>query len=435
MDKKLLKYTWPIFIELVLQLLVSNVDKIMVNNVSTTGASAITNASSIMDLLIIAFSVISLSITILCSQFFGNGNTKRVEQLYALGLTLNGAFGLIITFVLWILGKKIFILMQVPDVCLNEAVLYLNICAIGLLFQGLYNSYTAMFIANGWMKQTMFVSAIMNGLNIIGNYFLIPHFGVGGAAISSVLSRIIGMIMLAILFNLLSPIKVNLHCLNPWPTKLFKTMISIGLPSGGESLSYNASQMVILTFINTLGNSIVKVRTFANMFAMIGYLLGCAISQASQIIVGYMIGAGDKDGAYKETKKATLLSVLINGTTALIIFLFAKPLFSLFIETEYLNIAKQVMFVDFILEIGRAVNMTMVRCLQAAGDIKFPVLCGILSMWFVSIPIAYYFGIVQGLGLVGIWIGMCVDECLRGTIFIIRWEKGTWRKKELISNL
>ena len=66
-DKKLLKYTWPIFIELVLQLLVANIDKIMVNQVSNTGASAIANASSIMDLLIIAFTVISLSVTILCS--------------------------------------------------------------------------------------------------------------------------------------------------------------------------------------------------------------------------------------------------------------------------------------------------------------------------------------------------------------------------------
>ncbi len=148
-----------------------------------------------------------------------------------------------------------------------------------------------------------------------------------------------------------------------------------------------------------------------------------------------MIGAGKKDEAYKEAKKATILSLLLNGSTALLIFLFSKQLFSFFIEDEFLEIARSVMFVDFILEIGRAINMTMVRSLQAVGDIKFPVICGILSMWFVSIPVAYYFGFILNMGLVGIWIGMCADECLRGIIFIIRWESGAWRKKELINNL
>ena len=434
-DKKLLKYTWPIFIELVLQLLVANIDKIMVNQVSNTGASAIANASSIMDLLIIAFTVISLSVTILCSQLFGKGKTDKIEQLYALGIIVNGAFGFIISIVLLLFGRNIFTLMKIPNDCMSEALIYLNICSLGLAFQGIFSTYSAMFRSNGWMKQSMLASTIMNGLNIVGNYFLIPHLGVAGAAISSVLSRIIGLTFLIIIFNFLSSIKVNFKCLNPWPSTLLKTMLKIGLPSGGETVSYNASQMVILTMVNMLGNSIVKVRTFAYMYAMIGYLLGCALSQASQVIIGYMIGEGNKDLAYQEAKKATILSVILNGTTALLIFLFAEPLFSLFIDEELLHIAKGVMFVDFILEIGRAINMTMVRSLQAVGDIKFPVICGILSMWFISIPIAYYFGFVQGLGLMGIWIGMASDECLRGLIFIIRWESGKWRKKDLINNL
>lgn len=435
-DKKLLKYSWPIFIELLLQLLVANVDKIMVNDVSATGATAITNASSIMDLLVIAFSVISLSVTILCAQFFGSGKTKQVEQVYALGLVVNGVFGLVISILLWIFGRNIFTLMKIPSECMDEALAYLNICSFGLVAQGLYATYVSMYRANGWMKFTMIVSTIMNGLNIIGNALLIPHIGAAGAAVSSVISRIIGLVLLALIFNHRSPIKVNFTCLNPWPKRLFNTMLSIGLPSGGESISYNGSQMIILALINMLGNSIVKVRTFANMFAMVSYLLGCAVSYAAQIIVGYMIGAGDKDGAYKEAKKSTFLSIIMNGSLSLLIYIFAKPLFSIFIDDpELINIAKEVMLVDFFLEIGRAINMTMVRSLQAVGDIKFPVLMGILSMWFVSIPVAYYFGIMQGMGLAGIWIGMCVDECLRGTIFVIRWESGRWRSKNLMASV
>ena len=151
-DKKLLKYTWPIFIELVLQLLVANIDKIIVNQVSNTGASAIANASSIMDLLIIAFTVISLSVTILCSQLFGKGETDKIEQLYALGIIVNGAFGFIISIVLLMFGRNIFTIMKIPADCMNEALIYLNICSLGLAFQGIFSTYSAMFRSNGWMK-------------------------------------------------------------------------------------------------------------------------------------------------------------------------------------------------------------------------------------------------------------------------------------------
>ena len=148
-----------------------------------------------------------------------------------------------------------------------------------------------------------------------------------------------------------------------------------------------------------------------------------------------MVGANKKEEAFLETRKATIFSVIANGSVSLLIYIFADPLFSLFVSKDVLDIAKNVMLIDFVLEIGRAINMTMVRCLQAVGDIKFPILCGILSMWFISIPIAYYLGIILNMGLVGIWLGMAIDECFRGILFVIRWESGKWRKKELIKDI
>lgn len=97
-----------------------------------------------------------------------------------------------------------------------------------------------------------------------------------------------------------------------------------------------------------------------------------------------------------------------------------------------LELGRHIFLIEIFLEIGRAVNMVMVMSLQAAGDIKGPVTIGLLSMWLVSVSDAYFFGIVLDFGLIGIWIAMMMDECLRALIFIYRWHSGVWRHKNLI---
>ena len=80
-------------------------------------------------------------------------------------------------------------------------------------------------------------------------------------------------------------------------------------------------------------------------------------------------------------------------------------------------------------EIGRSVNIVMVRCLVAVGDVNFPVGLGIFSMWGVSVLGGWFFGVHLGMGLVGIWWAMAADECLRAVIFLFRFGSGVWKKK------
>ena len=85
------------------------------------------------------------------------------------------------------------------------------------------------------------------------------------------------------------------------------------------------------------------------------------------------------------------------------------------------------------LEIGRGANIVLVQCLQAAGDIRIPVFVGVFGMWMFAVTLSYYFGIVLGWGLVGVWIAMAIDEIIRALIFVWRWQSGKWRGRSLIS--
>jgi len=99
---------------------------------------------------------------------------------------------------------------------------------------------------------------------------------------------------------------------------------------------------------------------------------------------------------------------------------------------EILSLLKTITFIEIFLELGRAVNLVLVRSMQAAGDTQYPVYVGILSMWGIATLLSYVFGIVLGWGLPGIWIAMALDECVRAIIFLVRFKRGGWRGKAVI---
>lgn len=291
-NRYLFHLTWPIFIELVLQMLVGNADQIMVSQYSTQSVGAIGNANQITNLLIISFSVISMASTILISQYIGSGNREKVEQTYTVSLVLNLIFGLLISLILLFFSKPIFTLMKVPDTLIPETCLYTQIVGGGMVFQAIYLTYTAFFRSNAMMKLTMVVSVIINLLNIGGNYLLInghggfPALGVAGAAISSVVSRIIGCILVIVFFRKQTGAKMKISHLRPLPTDLIGKLLRIGLPAGGENISYNLSQICIQAVCNLLPIYVITTRVYANMFANFSYLYASAVAQATQIVVG-----------------------------------------------------------------------------------------------------------------------------------------------------
>ena len=127
------------------------------------------------------------------------------------------------------------------------------------------------------------------------------------------------------------------------------------------------------------------------------------------------------------------IALVVSELLTLLIFLFCDPIYNLFTTDPAIHaLGRQIVLVEFALEIGRAVNIVMVRGLTTAGDVWFPVTVGIFSQWLVAVLGGWALGDLLGLGLVGIWIAMACDEGLRGALFVVRFRRGTWRKKRLV---
>ena len=436
----LAKLTAPVFVELLLQLLVGNMDQLMISQYSQVSVAAIGNANQILNIFILTFSVISLAVTILTAQYIGAQNREMIARIYSLALFLNGAVGLLISAVLLLFSRPIFTMMQVPPEIMEESCLYISIVGGFLFLQAIALTFSAIFRSNSLPRITMYISIIVNVVNIVGNLILIygvgpiPAFGIAGGAISSVVSRFLGVILLVVFFAKMIRVRISIKNIVPFPKALFQKMMMIGLPSGGESLSYNFTQIVIFSMINLFGTSVITAKVYCSMLAMCAYLFGSALSQATQVVVGYLMGAKKIPETHKRVMSTLRITILASGSFSVILYLLSDFIFQFLTQDPtVIALCKTVMLIEIPLEISRAVNMVLVRSLQAAGDVKFPVILGIGSEWAVAVGLSFLFGVVLGWGLIGVWIAMTLDETFRAVLFLIRWFQGRWKQKSLVA--
>ena len=164
-------------------------------------------------------------------------------------------------------------------------------------------------------------------------------------------------------------------------------------------------------------------------------MFGSAISQAAQVVAARLMGAGDVEGTDRRVKLTLVSSIAISGAVSVLLAIFCRPLYSLFTQDpQVLELAQAIMLIEIPLELGRAVNMTMCRALQACGDIRFPIVICVIDAWLVGVGGSILLGMVFGMGLKGLWIAMACDECIRAGLFLWRWHSRKWAEKRLLNS-
>ncbi|MFS1514155.1 MATE family efflux transporter [Chengkuizengella sp. SCS-71B] len=431
--------TWPIFIEFLLYILMGNADTIMLSQYSDNSVAAVGISNQIQNFIILMFGIVVTGTTILVAQNLGSNDKKTAFEIGRTSISLNIVIGLFLSLVLFICAPYALKLMKTPPELMSEAKTYLQIISAFLFIQALIMTLSSIIRSHGYTKQTMYSTLTMNIINVIGNYlfifgpFGIPVLGVTGVAISTVISRSIGLIILFIFLTTKVKQPISLRQLFYFPKEHVKKLIKIGVPSAGESLFYNTQQLTITAFIALLGTMFITTRVYVFNLMFLILLFSLAIGQGTQIIVGHRIGAGENEKAYKQVIHSLKIGMFISLIIATAFYFLAKPLLSIFTDNaEIISLGTSLLLITIILEPGRALNLVINNSLRAAGDVKFPVYMGALFMWGVSVPTAYILGIHFGFGLYGVWIGYILDEWLRGLIMLWRWRSRAWEKMALV---
>lgn len=436
---KLLKLTGPIFLETFLILLLGVVDTLMLSHYSDNAVAAVGVVNQLLNMVFLLFNVTAVGTSVMCALYFGARDSKSFTQVVGVSLLFNAIIGLLISLILTFGGKQMLVWMDIRPDLMPMAVSYMKIVGGFGFLQAIIFTISAVLRAANKPNYSMQVAVLINLFNIIGNYSLIyghfgfPEMGVEGAAISTTLSRVLGMTLLFIVLFKRLVRRFPLAYFRPFPFDKLKSVLKVGMPSAAEQISYDASQVCVVYFINMLGNEVLAARVYIMNIVIIGYIFSLSMASATSICTGNLVGSGKKQAAYVLSWYAWKRSLMITFIASVGVYLCGRFLLGCFTENEsIIQIAMTALLIDIFLEHGRATVLMFLFCLRSVGDVIVPVLIEIVCMWVFAVTCGYLFGIAMGLGLAGIWIGLALDESSRGVVLALRWRTQKWKKRNLI---
>lgn len=429
----------PIFMELLLNILLSNVDTVMLSNYSQNAVGAVGNANQMMFMFIILFNVIAGATGVVVAQYLGARKTENMNQIYSLAVIFNLVLGVLISTIAYTSARSLMNLLKVDASQVGDAVAYMKIVGGFLFLQAGYNVMVQILRCHGYTRVGMYISLTVNVVNIIGNWLFlygplkILNLGVAGVAISTVTARILALTIALIIFYRLNVGKISIKVLNPFPTKILVKMLRIGVPSAGENMAYSFYQLILMSFINPMGANAANAKVYANTLMSFSVVFANAMAQATQIVTGHLVGAGREDAASKRVMKTLRTALPVSIGIAALNCLICPITLKLFnCDADTLILVRQILMVGIVLEIGRTTNLVVIGSMKAAGDVLFPVFVGMAVMWGVGVSVGYSCGVLFSLGVAGVFMGTATDECVRGIIALTRWKKGYWKGKTVV---
>lgn len=440
--KTLFALALPIFIESLLYMCLGFIDVFALSQYDDVASSAVGTANQIVSICNLLFSVSAMASAVIITQNLGANNRKKATQTSALSLSFNFILGVIVSAVLLIFGKDMLVLLGARDKILSFAYEYLMIVGGFVFVQSILNTITSILRSHGYTELPMYVSFVMNVINtvldlcFVFGWFGMPILGVKGVAIATTVSRIVGCVVLIIIFFRKIEKPSMFKMIFPFPWRDFATLMKIGVPSAFESFNYNLSQLVVTGIaLQFLSTDEYIARTYVQNITSVFYIFSLSIGQASQILIGHKVGAGKLDEAYRGMWRYLLTGYGLTGIVCATGVLLRSQLMGIFTNnSQVIAIGSVLILINVVLEAGRCTNLIVINGLRGAGDIYFPTAAAIFSMWVISTIGAYLLAVVLGLGIYGMWIAFAADECFRGILMIFRWKSGKWRTKSLVKS-
>ncbi len=438
-DRELLFLSWPIFVELFLRVFIGNINVWMISNYSEPAVAAVGAANQLLNLTVFIYGFITVGTQIIIAQSIGAKRFDKIPRVITTALAGALGIGLMISMIFLFFPSQLLALMNLDTNLIRIGTSYLRIFGGSLFISAITSAIIAILRSHGFTQPALSVPMCASILAVIGNYFAlygpfgIPTFGVAGLALASVFGNTIGLVIA--IFLLKKYLNFSIFSIRFKQISFFdlKKILALGLPSSGESLSYQAAQVVVTMIVASLGENVLIAKSYVTAITQFVYLAAAALSQGNQIMIGRDVGGEHFDRAYLRGRRTVVLGIASSFIVCLLTFIFSEPIIRIFTsDPDIISIAKIVIFVDIFLEIGRAVNMILVGSLNASGDVKFPLFCSLIVLWLVSLPFSYLLAVSFHLGLVGVWIAYAIDELLRSLLMLYRWKSGVWQAKNLL---
>ena len=331
--KAIILFSVPLLIGNLFQQLYNAVDSYVVGNyVGKVALAAVGASTPIINMLIGFFMGISTGAGVVIAQFFGAGDLSKMKKAIHNSIALTLVIGVVLTVVGLVFNDPILKAIGVPSDVFSEASTYLSIYFWSLIFVMIYNMGSGILRSVGDSKRPLYFLIFSSVINIVLDFLFVKNFGFGvaGAGYATLIAQAISAIMVMyVLMKTEDSYKVVLKDIK-FDKEILLKIIKIGLPTGFQQSIVSLSNVIVQSYINVYGASVIagysvtiKIDGFVNLPLQ-------AFNMAITTFVGQNIGAKQYNRVKKGAYITTFLAMVTIGFFVVIMYFFGRDFIALF---------------------------------------------------------------------------------------------------------
>ncbi|MCO4822276.1 MAG: MATE family efflux transporter [Flavobacteriaceae bacterium] len=426
---------------------VSLIDNIMVGQLGSAELAAVSLGNSFIFIAMSLGIGFSTAITPLIAEADSENDFAKGKSSFKHGLFLCIILSLLL-FGMILLAKPLMLLMQQPEEVVKLAIPYLDLVAFSLVPLIIFQAFKQFSDGMSMTKYPMYATIIANVINVVLNYLLIfgkfgfPQMGIVGAAVGTLVSRVVMLYFLWWLLNKKERTKryvtnIKLFVLD---LKMIKKVMSIGLPSAMQMFFEVAIFTAAIWLSGLLGKNHQAANQIALNLSSMTFMVAMGLSVAAMIRVGNQKGLQN----FKELRRIAisifLLGLAMAFVFALLFALFHNVFPTLYVDLddpinrfdnkEVVTIAAKLLLAAAVFQLSDSAQVIILGALRGLQDVKIPTIITFMAYWVIGFPTSYFLGKEEYYGSFGIWIGLLVGLTTAAILLYIRFN---YLSKRLIS--
>ena len=429
--------------------LIGIVDNFMVGNLGSTELAAVSLGNSFVFIGMSLGIGFSTAITPLIAEADAEKDEQKIRTTFHHGLFLCTILGIAV-FLLIVLAKPIMLLMNQPEAVIALATPYIDWVAFSLIPVIIFQGYKQFADGLSQTKYSMYAIYLANVVHVFFNYVLIygewgfPKLGILGAALGTVISRIMMLVFLHYILKIHPKFKSYFKdfSFDEIKKSILKKIISLGFPSALQMLF----EVTLFTAAIWLSGSLGKNSQAANQIALTmsstTFMFAMGFSVAAMIRVSNQKGLRDYKELIVVARSIFLLAILLETVFGVFFVISHQFLPHLFLNMndplqtldniEIIGIASKLLLVAAVFQISDGIQVVVLGALRGLQDVKIPMYITFVAYWVIGFPVSFYLGRHTDLGATGIWIGLLAGLTSAALFLYLRFTRLT--KKLVLEN-
>jgi putative MATE family efflux protein len=425
---------WPFF-ELLFNSLVGLVDTALAGRLGVAATNAIGASAYIGWLMGMLHMAVGVGAAALIARAVGAKHRRLANAALGQALLLATVWGVAIGLLAFAGAPYIARFFRLDDQALALCVTYLRVIAVAAPFSSILLVGAAALRAAGDTRSPFLAMLIVNLVNTASSVLFVfgpapwGGHGVAGIAAGTTLAWTVGgILIIALLISGRGGIRLRLHRLRPH-RHTTRRIIRVGVPSLIESSGMWIGNAIVGRIVGglaapaALGAHIIAIR-----IESLSFLPAIAVGTAAATLAGQYLGLGDRERAKQAVRLSWMIGSGIMTAMGVVFVLFPEPLARLMApdKPELYELAAPLIRICGPVQFFFGTYLVLASALRGAGDTVVTMAMTYLSTFLVRLPLAYVLAVPMGLGLWGVWLGLCIELVVRGCLYVARFTHGGW---------